>query len=286
MTGEGAGGRLQVAAGLLLLMAAGGAAAASPGGLRAGDPATWVAAALGLVGLGLLSAAAAALLWRRRPAATDPREAIPLVVPWRDQIPIVICLVVAGTIGALLMLLPDPAHRKRVPRSGGAPPPPKAPVVRRGQGSGFDLAPYAAGLVALVLLVFLIWVVVYRLRARRELEDVEVLPVDPLAAAIEAAMLDLGDEADPRRAVIKAYARTEQVLRAHGLPRRPAEAPLEYLDRVLRELGAQAGSVDRLTVLYEDAAFSRHVVGEEMRTEALAAFDGLRRNLTTAGESA
>jgi hypothetical protein len=69
------------------------------------------------------------------------------------------------------------------------------------------------------------------------------------------------------------------VLRAHGLPRRPAEAPLEYLDRVLRELGGQAASVDRLTVLFERAAFSRHEVGPEMRDEAVAAFHGLRDNL-------
>ena len=59
-------------------------------------------------------------------------------------------------------------------------------------------------------------------------------------AAIEAALIDLEGEDDPRRAVIKAYARTEAVLRAQGLPRHPAEAPLEYLDRVLRELGGRA----------------------------------------------
>ena len=56
---------------------------------------------------------------------------------------------------------------------------------------------------------------------------------NPLAEALEAALDesldDLRAEPDPRRAVIAAYARLEQVLASHGLPRITAEAPLEYL---------------------------------------------------------
>ena len=72
----------------------------------------------------------------------------------------------------------------------------------------------------------------------------------------------------------------EAVLRAQGLPRHPAEAPLEYLDRVLRELGGQAAAIDRLTTLFEQAAFSKHDVGPDMRDEAVAAFHALRAGLT------
>ena len=56
------------------------------------------------------------------------------------------------------------------------------------------------------------------------------------AAAVDESLDDLRAEPDPRRAVIAAYARLERVLAAHGLPRKPAEAPLEYLGRMLAEL--------------------------------------------------
>ena len=54
--------------------------------------------------------------------------------------------------------------------------------------------------------------------------------------AVDESLDDLRAEPDPRRAVIAAYARLERVLAAHGLPRKPAEAPLEYLGRMLAEL--------------------------------------------------
>jgi hypothetical protein len=285
VTGEGAAGRLRAVAGALLLVAAGGAAAASPGGLHSSDPGTWVAAALAVAGLALLCWSAATLLWRRRPETPAGRFA--LVIPWRDQIPILICLVVAALAAVLLQLLPaGKIPPPPEPTSASPSPPPDVTVPRPSAGSSVNAAPYAIGLVALIVVAFLIWVLVLRLRARAVVAASEVQADDPLAAAIRAAMLDLSGEPDPRRAVIKAYASAERVLNAHGLPRQPAEAPLEYLDRVLRELGAQAGTVDRLTVLYENAAFSTHLVGEPMRAEALAAFDGLRRSLSAAGSAA
>ena len=128
----------------------------------------------------------------------------------------------------------------------------------------------------LILQPGLAWVLVHRLRSHQPVAEAEVLQGDPLAAAVEAALLDLQSDDDPRRAVIRAYARTETVLQAYGLPRLPWEAPLEYLDRVLRELGARAAAVDRLTLLFERAAFSQHEVGPAMRNEAVAAFHGLR----------
>ena len=129
------------------------------------------------------------------------------------------------------------------------------------------------------------YVVVNRVRSIPEpVEEPELAPGEALVAAIEAALLDLEGEDDPRRAVIKAYARMETVLRAQGLPREPSEAPLEYLDRVLRELGGRAAEVDRLTELFEQAAFSQHEVGLAMRDEAVAAFHALRESLAaTAG---
>src|SRR5207237_263983 len=54
-----------------------------------------------------------------------------------------------------------------------------------------------------------------------------------LVSAIGESIDALRAEPDPRRAVIAAYARLEAELEAIGRPRRPAEAPLEYMARIL-----------------------------------------------------
>ena len=120
----------------------------------------------------------------------------------------------------------------------------------------------------------------YFLRQRRQREPVEVLAADALAKALDDSLEDLRSERDPRRAVIAAYARMERALAASGLPRRPAEAPLEYMTRVLRDLlRASAESVSRLTALFERAKFSTHQIGPELKDEAIEALVAVREEL-------
>ena len=254
------------------------AAAASPGRLTVSDPGWWLLGVLVLVALAVLGTAAVVLLLRhprapgrRRQSHVRETEALPGLL--------LLAVVIAAMVWGLNRLR-DSVKLKPLPAAGGGPPPPP-PAIIRGAKGGRDLGPWIVVLVAVVVLAGLVWVVVAELRRRRRsAPPVELLPAgDPLAAAVEAALLDLEGETDPRRAVIKAYARTESVLREHGLPRRPSEAPLEYLDRVLRELGARAGAVDRLTELFERAAFSQHEVGQDMRHEAIAVFHELRHEL-------
>src|SRR5207302_7340383 len=57
-----------------------------------------------------------------------------------------------------------------------------------------------------------------------------------LSDVLDDTLDDLRAEADPRRAVIAAYARMERALAWFGLPRQVFEAPLEYLSRVLLDL--------------------------------------------------
>lgn len=71
----------------------------------------------------------------------------------------------------------------------------------------------------------------------------------------------------------------ERALDAHGLPRRPADAPLEYLARILRELEVRESAVGTLTRLFEYAKFSRHEIGTEMKDEAIAALVTVRADL-------
>ncbi len=71
----------------------------------------------------------------------------------------------------------------------------------------------------------------------------------------------------------------ERALAAAGLPRRPAEAPLEYLERALLELEASAGAVRRLTELFEWAKFSPHEPEPSMRDDAVDALAAVRDEL-------
>ena len=115
-------------------------------------------------------------------------------------------------------------------------------------------------------------------------------PAEPVAEAVVAVLDDtlddLRDERDPRRAVIAAYARMEDVMAAHGLARRPAETPYEYLARVLTDLRASESSAKRLTDLFEWAKFSTHDVTERMRLEAISCLTELRDEIRSSAAEA
>ena len=134
--------------------------------------------------------------------------------------------------------------------------------------------PLAGGLVALLTGISVTAVVYAHRRRKRLAADVRV--TEQLAELVDETLDDLRAEADPRKAVIAAYARMERMLGVHGLPRRPSEAPLEYLTRVLLDLRVTEPSVTRLTALFERAKFSHHRVDEGMREQAIAALEAFR----------
>jgi hypothetical protein len=78
--------------------------------------------------------------------------------------------------------------------------------------------------------------------------------------AVDAALVPLREPADPRAAVIDAYARMEEVLAGRQLGRQTPEAPREYLRRILREQGMPEESLTTLTALFEEARFSRRPI--------------------------
>jgi hypothetical protein len=82
--------------------------------------------------------------------------------------------------------------------------------------------------------------------------------------------------------VIAAYARLEGTLTHHGLPRRPSEAPLEYLARILLELEVRPEAVLDLTELFEQAKFSRRRIDAAMKDEAIDALVAVRDDLRMA----
>ena len=105
---------------------------------------------------------------------------------------------------------------------------------------------------------------------------------ETLAAALDESLDDLRADPDLRRAIVAAYARMERALAAAGIPRRPAEAPLEYLERALHSLDTSADAVRRLTDLFEWARFSHHEPEPSMRDDAVDALIAVRDELRAA----
>jgi hypothetical protein len=139
--------------------------------------------------------------------------------------------------------------------------------------------PLAAGVVGLIAAAIVIAVIVERRRRRPDERTRDQLK--ELTDALDEAIDDLRRDPDPRRAVVAAYARMEQALTVYGLPRRPAEAPYEYLRRVARELEAEQ-PVAALTELFEVAKFSEHAVDEAMRGRAIDALTAVRQEVRAA----
>jgi hypothetical protein len=108
---------------------------------------------------------------------------------------------------------------------------------------------------------------------------------DAVSFALDESLDDLRTEPDLRRAIIAAYARMERALAFGGIPRRPSEAPLEYLERALRGLDTSADGVRRLTDLFEWAKFSQHEPEPEMRDEAIDALVAVRDELRRPAEA-
>ncbi|MGB2874133.1 MAG: DUF4129 domain-containing protein, partial [Gaiellaceae bacterium] len=104
-----------------------------------------------------------------------------------------------------------------------------------------------------------------------------------LAVALDEVLADslddLRSEPEPRQAVIRAYARMERTFAAYGVPRRQAEAPLEYVARVLDTLRVSAFSVRRLSQLFGRAKFSPHEIDAGMKEEAIDVLVALRGEL-------
>lgn len=122
--------------------------------------------------------------------------------------------------------------------------------------------------------------------ARRPPRPWRLRPQEAVSLALDDSLDDLRNEPDLRRAIIAAYARMERALAAGGLPRRPSEAPFEYVERALGELETSATSVRRLTDLFEWAKFSQHEPGPEMRDDAIDALAAVRDELRRPAEAA
>ena len=112
------------------------------------------------------------------------------------------------------------------------------------------------------------------------------MPEAPLRDAVEESLDDLRAEGDPRRAIVRCYARFERVAAASGLERRPWLTPTEFMREVLARLSLPRAAVPTLTGLFELARFSHHPLGPSERDRAVDALHEIRRATAPSGGDA
>lgn len=221
--------------------------------------------------------------WRRLKDLGKSTENSPRL-PWRvvlrlAAIPAAILLI------QLLILIYALAHGRRRSASTQGVASSLTPHLAKG-GHAASVAPVSLGdatLVAVALGVLAVLLVAFfAIRSRRRrtaLSGSEAELSLDLTAGLDQGLEELASGADPRQAVIHAYARMEHSLARSGLARQAQETPLEYLARTLGRIHASRAALARLTDLFETARFSVATVDQRMRQEAEAALAELRREI-------
>jgi hypothetical protein len=260
---------------VVVLLVVVGASARRPldGGAEA--PALPIWPLLFVVGAGLVLGAALTFA-TLTPLGGDPRERARRVRPG----PLTIAITVLVPLAILAAVIhPVRLDREAVPnRAPAGTHEPRQPRPEQPGSEGSGAAALAAGIAAGIVAVAAIGVVAARRRRRRPGLD-ELGARAAVAAGAGEALEAIAIPADPRAAVLAAYARMEAALAQVDLGRRASEAPREYLARFEAALDAGRGPAERLTTLFERARFSPHAIDEGLRAEALDALTALRIEL-------
>lgn len=276
--------------GLLIVVASGVGAGshsgrtgrASPTALRILlDAGLGIATVIGLVLMGLLMSA----VWthRKRQPPAEQRVYQAPRVPWALRLALVVLLLLlGGGVAVLLRGTPDERPSRPAPPATGElpldqpPPPGKGPV-----------GPDALAVVAVTVVGLTAVALVARRSRRRRVPILREARAEPRSTPVPTAggigTDDLLIEADPRRAVVAAYARMERVLGTAGVARHPSDAPFEFLARVRGALPPAGPPATRLTELFEWAKFSAAAVDRAMQSDAV---DALRALIDHVAEAA
>jgi hypothetical protein len=137
---------------------------------------------------------------------------------------------------------------------------------------GWVVVPMALAFVAMAPAAFLI---------RRRLNRATDAAEDPgtLGRGVRASIAALESERDPRRAILRAYARMEQAFRNIEIVRARDETASEFLVRAMRQLRVSAAAAAALTERFEEARFSTHIIMESDRELALVSLHRVEQEL-------
>ncbi|MGI8506049.1 MAG: DUF4129 domain-containing protein [Solirubrobacteraceae bacterium] len=243
-----------------------------------------------LVGAGVVALGGLAIvMWpaRRRRGDDEPEPvAERLQVHWIWKLlAILLTFALGAALVAAAVLGAKAVHRAPqlgVGGGGGLARPPAAPGAPRGAESGFVVPSWLPWTVLAIVVLAIGVGIGLLLRWLRPAVD-GAPETTATRAAVQSAIAALGAATDPRAAVIAAYAAMERTLAAEGVARSPAEAPREYLQRVLVASSATEWEARTLTGLFEEARFSAHPIPERVRELALSALDSLRARLPMGG---
>jgi hypothetical protein len=262
----------------LVAIAAGGRPLGAGGGGNGGLPLSfwdYVFTTIVVIGVALLLVLGLLALFVR-PAPGKPRDTFQ-----RNMLLTIAWLVLLGMFGLILArnhMLP----RLHLPEQQQGLGNPNASVPRGGSSASTRTPKLRWGEIVILLGLMLVVAAIYGTLSSRRSPRLFRRPTeapDPLTTALDLSLDDLQTEPDLRRAIIAAYARMEAALGAAGIPRRPSEAPLEYVERALLTLHASAAAVRRLTDLFEWARFSNHEPEPSMRHDAVLALAAVRDEL-------
>jgi hypothetical protein len=189
----------------------------------------------------------------------------------------ILCLIAA------FWLLLDRAGPGAEPRPAGTPAVGDTVAVLPPAGPASSVSPtfhwFVLGLIASALIVLPIGVLARRRRRVAEAEPDTDAAQELVVRAVGDSIGQIERDPDARRAIIRAYARMEGSFDGAGIPRRPYEAPFEYLARALRGLRVSPAAARSLAALFEQARFGRHAVGPETKREALGALREIERQM-------
>ena len=118
-----------------------------------------------------------------------------------------------------------------------------------------------------------------RLRVTDDAEPEAAEVPESVVRAVGESIDEIERDPDARRAIIRAYAQMEHAFDDAGVPRRPSEAPFEYLGRALRGVRVSPPAAGRLATLFERARFGQHAVGPETKDDAIGALRDIERQM-------
>jgi hypothetical protein len=105
----------------------------------------------------------------------------------------------------------------------------------------------------------------------------EVTPDVMLAAARQGE--ELLASGTPPNAVVAAWVALEDAVRSAGIGDDRSRTSAELVTSVLRRFDVDADALDRLGALYREARFSRHEIGEDLRSQARAALQQVQADI-------
>jgi uncharacterized protein YjeT (DUF2065 family) len=275
---------------LALLAVAGLASAGSPWhATRAGTSADTTALhALAAAG-GVVLVVALLLLWVETPTPPRPRKKRRAVAGdefaelggslWTagKTLAFVLCALAVLSIAALPLLSGSSVPSQSVVTQPSAP----GGTTRAGSSSQADSVDLGWLLFPIAVAFALLAPAALLIRRRRLRRDDAGDGEEPGAfgRAVRASIAALETERDPRRAILRAYARMEQAFREIEIVRARDETASEFLGRTVRRLPVSSSAAAALTERFEEVRYSAHEVTEGDREQALASLRRVEREL-------